>query len=150
MTTSKRTNWQLRPILRALELEPTYFDANYNLGAMYFNLAVQGTNEANDMWKPRMSKAESAKQKGLEDAAKEMFTQARPFLEAAHVANAEDIDTIRSLRDIYARTGQDDLDAENERPIEIKPFLISRKSIGDSSESLFLCLLLSLPQSYLT
>ena len=56
-----------------------------------------------------MSKAESAKQKGLEDAAKEMFTQARPFLEAAHVANAEDIDTIRSLRDIYARTGQDEL-----------------------------------------
>jgi tetratricopeptide (TPR) repeat protein len=95
--------------LKALELEPTYFDANYNLGAMYFNLAVQGTNEANDMWKPRMSKAESAKQKGLEDAAKEMFTQARPFLEAAHMANAEDIDTIRSLRDIYARTGQDDL-----------------------------------------
>jgi len=38
-----------------------------------------------------------------------MFTQARPFLEAAHMANAEDIDTIRSLRDIYARTGQDDL-----------------------------------------
>jgi hypothetical protein len=30
-------------------------------------------------------------------------------LEAAHEANPEDIDTIRSLRDIYARTGQDEL-----------------------------------------
>jgi tetratricopeptide (TPR) repeat protein len=95
--------------LKALELQATYFDANYNLGAMYFNQAVQGTNEANDMWKPRMTKAESNKQKSLEDSAKEMFTRARPFLEAAHLENAEDIDTIRSLRDIYARTGQDDL-----------------------------------------
>jgi hypothetical protein len=35
--------------------------------------------------------------------------EARPFLEAAHASNAEDLDTIRSLRDIYARTGQDEL-----------------------------------------
>jgi hypothetical protein len=38
-----------------------------------------------------------------------MFNQAKPFLEAAHSENAQDIDTIRSLRDIYARTGEDDL-----------------------------------------
>lgn len=95
--------------LKALELDAYYFDANYNLGAMYFNEAVAGINEANDMWKPRMTKAESAKQKELEEAAKAKFMEARPFLEAAHESNPEDIDTIRSLRDIYARTGQDDL-----------------------------------------
>ena len=95
--------------LKALELDANYFDANYNLGAMYFNEAVAGINEANDMWKPRMTKAESAKQKALEEAAKAKFMEARPFLEAAHESNPEDIDTIRSLRDIYARTGQDDL-----------------------------------------
>ncbi|MDA0913388.1 MAG: tetratricopeptide repeat protein [Bacteroidetes bacterium] len=95
--------------LKALELDANYFDANYNLGAMYFNEAVAGINEANDMWKPRMTKAESAKQKELEEAAKAKFMEARPFLEAAHESNPEDIDTIRSLRDIYARTGQDDL-----------------------------------------
>jgi tetratricopeptide (TPR) repeat protein len=95
--------------LKALELNAAYFDANYNLGAMYFNEAVQGINAANDMWKPRMTKAESAEQKALEDAAKETFIKARPYLEAAHEANPEDIDTIRSLRDIYARTGQDEL-----------------------------------------
>ena len=95
--------------LKALSIDPSYFDANYNLGAMYFNDAVQGINEANDMWKPRMTKAESAKQKALEEAAKEKFIEARPFLEAALEANAEDLDTVRSLRDIYARTGQDDL-----------------------------------------
>lgn len=95
--------------LKALSLDAAYFDANYNLGAMYFNEAVQGINAANDMWKPRMTKSETAEQKALEEAAKAKFIEARPFLEAAHVANAEDIDTIRSLRDIYARTGQDEL-----------------------------------------
>ena len=45
--------------LKALELNATYFDANYNLGAMYFNEAVQGINAANDMWKPRMTKVKA-------------------------------------------------------------------------------------------
>ncbi|MBO74135.1 MAG: hypothetical protein CMD33_02560 [Flavobacteriales bacterium] len=104
-----KTELAAEAYLKALELNPAYFDANYNLGAMYFNEAVQGINGANEMWKPRMTKAESAEQKALENAAKDKFIEARPFLESAHEANAEDIDTIRSLRDIYARTGQDDL-----------------------------------------
>lgn len=104
-----KTELAAEAYLKALNLNASYFDANYNLGAMYFNEAVQGINAANDMWKPRMTKAESAEQKALEDAAKDKFIEARPFLEAAHEANEEDIDTIRSLRDIYARTGQDDL-----------------------------------------
>lgn len=104
-----KTELAAEAYLKALEINAAYFDANYNLGAMYFNEAVQGINAANDMWKPRMTKAESTEQKALEDAAKEKFIEARPFLEAAHKSNPEDIDTIRSLRDIYARTGQDDL-----------------------------------------
>jgi tetratricopeptide (TPR) repeat protein len=104
-----KTELAAEAYLKALEINAAYFDANYNLGAMYFNEAVQGINAANDMWKPRMTKAESAEQKALEDAAKEKFIEARPYLEAAHEANPEDIDTIRSLRDIYARTGQDEL-----------------------------------------
>ena len=104
-----KTELAAEAYLKALEINAQYFDANYNLGAMYFNDAVQGINEANDMWKPKMTKAESAKQKALEEAAKEKFMEARPFLEAAHASNAEDLDTIRSLRDIYARTGQDEL-----------------------------------------
>ena len=94
--------------LKALEVKPDYFDANYNLGALYFNQAVQGTNAANDMWKPRMTKAESAKQKSMEDDAKALFETAKPYLEAAHLADENDLETMRSLRDIYARTGEDD------------------------------------------
>jgi tetratricopeptide (TPR) repeat protein len=104
-----KTDVAAEAYLKAIDIKPDYFDANYNLGAMYFNQAVEGINAANDMWKPRMSAAETAEQKSVEEAAKEMFVSGRPYLEAAHLANTEDIDTIRSLRDIYARTGQDDL-----------------------------------------
>lgn len=93
---------------KALEVKADYFDANYNLGALYFNQAVQGINAANDMWKPRMTKAESDAQKQLEDDAKALFETAKPYLEAAHATDDDDLETMRSLRDIYARTGDDD------------------------------------------
>lgn len=93
---------------KALEVKSDYFDANYNLGALYFNQAVQGINAANDMWKPRMTKAESEAQKQMEADAKALFETAKPYLEAAHATDADDLETMRSLRDIYARTGDDD------------------------------------------
>ena len=94
--------------LKALGVKPDYFDANYNLGALYFNQAVQGINKANDLWKPRMSSSEAAKQKKLENDAKALFSLAKPYLEIAHESNGEDVETMRSLKDVYARTGDDD------------------------------------------
>ena len=104
-----KTEMAAEAYLKAISIAPDYFDANYNLGAMYFNQAVEGINAANDMWKPRMTKAETAQQKTIEDGAKDKFLSGRPYLEAAHNANPQDLDTVLSLRDIYARTGQDDL-----------------------------------------
>ncbi|MAU77172.1 MAG: hypothetical protein CL831_09975 [Crocinitomicaceae bacterium] len=93
---------------KAIGVKSDYFDANYNLGALYFNKAVLGINEANEMWKPRMTKTEAAKQKKLEDDSKAMFVTARPYLESAFQVDPSDVETIRSLKDIYARTGEDD------------------------------------------
>ena len=94
--------------LKAIEVKADYFDANYNLGALYFNQAVEGINTANDMWKPRMTSKEASAQKKLETEAKELFTTAKPYLEIAHEVNPEHVQTIRSLKDIYARTGEDE------------------------------------------
>ena len=94
--------------LKALAIKPAYFDANFNLGAMHFNSAVKMVNDANEMWKPRMSKSEAAAQGQLERDGKAKFTLARPYLEAALIVQPEDLGTLRSLRDIYARTGEDD------------------------------------------
>jgi tetratricopeptide (TPR) repeat protein len=93
---------------KSLEIKVDYFDANYNLGALYFNMAVQMVNDANDMWKPRMSKDESANQIELEKNGKAMFSTALPYLEHALAVDANDRETLRSLRDIYARVGMDD------------------------------------------
>ena len=93
---------------KSLGIKVDYFDANYNLGALYFNKAVQMVNEANDMWKPRMSKDEATKQKELEDGGKAMFSTALPYLEKALEVEPEDRETLRSLRDIYARVGMDE------------------------------------------
>lgn len=93
---------------KAIVVKSDYFDANYNLGALYFNKAVLGINEANEMWKPRMTRTEAAKQKKLEEDSKSMFVTARPYLESAFQVDPTDLETIRSLKDIYARTGEDD------------------------------------------
>lgn len=94
---------------KSLGIKPDYFDANYNLGALYFNKAVQMVNDANDMWKPRMSKDESAKQKEMEQGGKAMFSTALPYLEKALEMDGNDRETLRSLRDIYARVGMDEM-----------------------------------------
>ena len=60
------------------------------------------------MWKPRMTSKEASAQKKLETKAKELFSTAKPYLEIAHEVNPEDVQTIRSLKDIYARTGEDE------------------------------------------
>ncbi|MGA1373830.1 MAG: tetratricopeptide repeat protein [Flavobacteriales bacterium] len=90
---------------RAIALKPDYFDANYNLGAMYFNQAVQDINAANELWNPRMTPEQKTEQSRLETQAKARFEQAKPYLEKAHEVNPEDRDTMRSLRDVYTRTG---------------------------------------------
>ncbi|MEC8597078.1 MAG: tetratricopeptide repeat protein [Bacteroidota bacterium] len=106
---------------KSLGIKADYFDANYNLGALYFNKAVQMVNEANDMWKPRMSKDEATKQKELEDGGKAMFSTALPYLEKALDVEPEDRETLRSLRDIYARVGMD------EKMLEISAKLKTRE-----------------------
>jgi tetratricopeptide (TPR) repeat protein len=93
--------------MEAIRLKPEYFDANYNLGAMFFNMAVQDINKANDMWTPKMTPAQKAEEKALQDNAKVKFEKAIPYLEAASKINPEDRDTLRSLRDIYTRLGND-------------------------------------------
>ena len=93
---------------KAIGVKSDYFDANYNLGALYFNKAVLGINDANEMWKPRMTRTEAANQKKLEEDSKSMFVTARPYLESAFQVDSTDMETIRSLKDIYARTGEDD------------------------------------------
>lgn len=87
---------------KALAIKPDYFDANYNLGALYFNQGVEKVNAANEI-------KDNKKYTAALDEANGIFSKARPYLEKAHEVMPEDESTMRSLRDVYVRLGEDDL-----------------------------------------
>jgi len=86
--------------LEALELNPNYFIATYNLGAMYYNEGVEIMNAAKDI----LDNAKYAKEKSKGDA---VFKQAIPYLETALEIDPKDSDTAQRLIRIYARIGDD-------------------------------------------
>jgi tetratricopeptide (TPR) repeat protein len=80
--------------LKALDLNPTAFGANYNLGALYFNKGVETNNKANGTSNNNVY----AK---LKKQADEAFAKALPYLEAAHELDADDKNTLLSLKQLY-------------------------------------------------
>lgn len=82
---------------KAIELDPTYFDAYYNLGAMIYNQAVAYMDVVNEI----KDNQKYAKEKAIAD---EIFKSSLPFLEKAHELNPTDKSTMISLKELYVRT----------------------------------------------
>jgi tetratricopeptide (TPR) repeat protein len=80
---------------KAIELDPQYFDAVYNLGAFYFNEGVEMNNEANEIEDNKAYEAKRAE-------AKEEFKKGLPYLEKAHELDPNDTSAIVSLQQLYA------------------------------------------------
>ena len=80
--------------LTALELNPSAFGANYNLGALYFNQGVETKNKAN-------ATSDNSLYSKLNKEADAVFAKALPYLEAAHIINTEDKNTLLSLKQLY-------------------------------------------------
>ena len=85
---------------KAIELDPKYFDANYNLGAVYFNTGAEVMAKAN-----ALPASEEAAYEKLKTEADARFKQALPYLEKAHELNKLDLPTLESLKNIYYRLG---------------------------------------------
>lgn len=83
----------------AIKVDENYFDALYNLGALYFNNAVELNKAANE------SSDDKVYQKKREEAA-ELFIKAEPFLDRARAIDPDDRNTLASLRQLYAFTNQ--------------------------------------------
>lgn len=88
---------------RAIELDANYFDANFNLGAYYFNAGADKINAANEL-----PLSEAKKYEGLKAEAKAEFEKAVPYVEKAHEVKPEDADTGNMLIKLYTHTGQYD------------------------------------------
>jgi tetratricopeptide (TPR) repeat protein len=84
--------------LIAIELDPTSFGSNYNLGALFFNKAVELNNSAN-------STSDDKKYKSLKKQADNFFDKALPYLESAYTLNSKDKNTLLSLKQLYYMKG---------------------------------------------
>jgi len=92
---------------KALDIDPDYFDALYNLGAMPYNKAADLTKQMADL-----GLDEQAKYDQLVAESKSYFSEALPYFEKAHKMNPNDTNTLIALKEIYAKTG--DFEKSNE------------------------------------
>ena len=88
---------------KAVELDPKNPDAQYSLGAWYFNQGVQLDKQKQDL--------PLSEQKKYDDLGKQsdaMFQKALPELEKANQMKPNDLETLRALSTLYTITKQDD------------------------------------------
>ena len=85
---------------KAIEIKADYFDAVYNLGALYYNKGVKQTDIANAIKDDKKYKIES-------DKADAIFRQSIPYLEKAEEIGTDDKNTMKemltTLKSLYAR-----------------------------------------------
>lgn len=84
---------------KALEINPDYFEANFNLGVLHYNKAAEILKEVNAMDLKTYNK--SGKTKEAEGVA--LLKEALPYFEKAHAANTEDMAVVETLQTIYSR-----------------------------------------------
>lgn len=93
--------------LKAIQIDPKYFDALYNLGAMYYNNAAEKIKAANAL--------DLSKQKEYDTLIKEAgtwFNKALPYFERALEQQAKDYSTLTALKEIYAQLNNSAKSAE--------------------------------------
>ncbi|MDP4291717.1 MAG: hypothetical protein Q8908_11600 [Bacteroidota bacterium] len=83
---------------KALSIKPDYFDATYNLGALYVNRASGIIEEAN-----KLPLNETAKYDKLKGDADDILKVAIPYLEKAHQLEPKDMSSMSALKEIYTR-----------------------------------------------
>lgn len=83
---------------KALELKPDYYKPAFNLGAIYVNRAAELQSMASNL-----PLSETEKYNAMKKKADSMLQKALPQLELAHEINPEDVNTMSSLKEIYAR-----------------------------------------------
>lgn len=98
---------------QALQLSPNRFDINLNMGALYYNTAIEINKAMNVL--PLDQEAEYQK---LQTERNNLYNSALPYFEKAHEVNPEDISTMQALKEIYVRTGRTEKADEMKKKLE--------------------------------
>jgi len=97
--------------LKAIEIDPEFFDAYYNLGVLYFNEGVALTEEANKI-------TDNQKYLEAKEKADAKFKEALPYIEKAHELNPDEMSIISTLRTLYYRLKMDEKYEEISKKME--------------------------------
>ncbi len=101
---------------KAIELKDDYFDAYYNLGAIYYNKGVKQLDVANAVPTNKPDKYEEEKAKADVE-----FEKAIPYMEKASEVNPEDTFSLESLKTLYYRLKMmDKFDEVNKKLEDLK------------------------------
>jgi len=87
--------------LKAIEIKPDYFDAVFNLGALYFNQGVKFAEEATQI--PPKEDRDGSKYEAKMKLADQEFKRSIPIMERALEINPNSKDTIETLKNLYFR-----------------------------------------------
>lgn len=83
---------------KAIELSPNFFDAIYNLGALYFNAGVKYLEEANKVPAREIEKYDAVMAKANGE-----FKKSIPYMEKAYELNPKNKAVVETLRNLYFR-----------------------------------------------
>ena len=84
----------------AVDIDPSSFDANYGLGGLYYNKAVEMFDKANDI-------SDFKKADNLMKKAEVIMLKSLPYMEVCYKINPEDKTILTVLKALYYRNGDD-------------------------------------------
>lgn len=99
---------------KAVDLEPNYFEANFNIAVVYYNQAADLIKKANEM----DLKTYQKEGKAIEDEARDVFRKAMPYLEKANEIKPDDLTVLETLQTIYSQLKMNDKVAELSKQIQ--------------------------------
>jgi tetratricopeptide (TPR) repeat protein len=86
---------------KALDLNGDFFDAAYNMGAIYYNQGVKKYRLASD-------EVDQDVRQEYQEEARMMLEKSEPYLEMAHDIEPNDPRTLAALKDVYKNLGKTD------------------------------------------
>ncbi len=98
---------------KALSIDESYFDALYNLGAMHYNAGVEVYNKVKDLPISKEKEYNAGKAKYVAS-----FNKSLPYLEKALDLQPNDVNTLLSLKEVYAKLDNFTKSAEMKKRIE--------------------------------
>ncbi|HEX7367616.1 MAG TPA: tetratricopeptide repeat protein [Pelobium sp.] len=100
---------------KALEIDPAYSDAIYNLAVIYINTGNEYITQANKL---PQNKTSDAKYNALKKKFETELGNALPLLEKARELNPKDVNTLTTLREVYIKLNKLDKAAEVKKTLD--------------------------------